>query len=886
MLLEREGAVQDFIGIAQQAAVSGKVLLISSEAGIGKTSLLEYIKMSNEIESKIVWSGCDPLFTPQPYAPFTEIARSVSTSLLTLLESNDSATKIANKIASALYSSLEELTHPIVLVIEDLHWADHATLDLLKFLVRRISFVKCMLCLTYREDEVTLEHPFRSVLSLCPSAHTSRIQLLPLSLRAVETLVKDTQHNAVDLHKITAGNPFFINEVLASKTNENEKIPSSIRDAIGARLANLTEAQRGLLLTLSLIPYGIPVTLVEHLFGDHGERYAIDCVARKLLQFDAQGELRFRHELARLAVLSCLSLNQQKRKHLEILRGLEELKLTANLAWLAHHSEGGLDAANVLKYSPLAATRAANLGAHKEAASYYEKALKFVEYADAELAATLHESWAYEVSITTHINASVIEARRLAITLWRALGRFDKIGENLRSLSRLYWYQGQADRAEQYANEAIRTFEQIPASSELAMAYSMRSQLDMLNDRTQDAVKWGHKALALEQTFNNPLVKVHALTNIGSALLMSGNASGEAMLNESLILAEEQGLHEEAARVYTNYSDYCVRFKKLALADQLTHKGIQYDISHDLDSWTYYLVGIQAQLRLEQGRLIDAETIAAGVQKLENQTVLMKLPALNVLARVRARMSMPDADGLLQKALNQALVIDEFQYIIPARLAIIEYSWIIRDFQQAKKQAELLTELAESVLNEWQLGELMLWCLRMDLSFSQLNTNAILNRTIPTPYSFELAGNTHEAFASWQALAMPFNAALSLLQSTGIERSGAFLRAFTMFESMHAKAFLYYVKETAKQEGFGELLPKLRRGPYAKTRQHPVGLTAKEQHVLKQLITGASNHDIANALSRSQRTVENHVSSILSKLNVDNRIEAVLRVANEPWLIV
>lgn len=885
MLLEREDAVKDFINIAQESTLSGKVLLISSEAGIGKTSLLEHMRTHGEIESKMLWSGCDPLFTPQPYAPFTEIALSLSTTLLTLLESNNSPIKMANKIAATLYASLEEMPKPIILVIEDVHWADHATLDLLKFLVRRISFVKCLLCLTYREDEVSIEHPFSSVLSLCPSAHTSRIQLQPLSLSAVENLVKNSQHKALDLHKITAGNPFFITEILASKATEDKKIPSSIRDAIGARIANLSEAERNLLLTLSLIPYGIPVRLIEHLFGEQGEMCAMACVARKLLQLDAQGEFRFRHELARLAVLDCLSLNQQKRKHIEILRSLEELNLTTNLAWLAHHSEGALDASNVLKYSPLAATQAANLGAHKEAASYYEKALKFVEYADTELAATLHENWAYEVSITTHMNASVIEARRLAITLWRALDRFDKIGENLRSLSRLFWYQGQADRAEQYANEAISTFERMPASAELAMAYSMRSQLDMLNDRTEDAVMWGEKALKLEEKFNSPLVRVHALTNIGSALLMSGNAAGEAMLNESLALSEEQGLHEEAARVYTNYSDYCVRFKRLALADQLTHKGIQFDISHDLDSWTYYLVGIQAQLRLEQGRLVDAETIAAGVQKLDNQTVLMKLPALIVLAKVRARMAMQDADSLLETALSQALAIDEFQYIIPTRLSIIEYAWLNNDLHQAKKHIEALIELAPCILNKWQLGELLVWCSRLGLSYTALSDLAISSHKTPTPYAQELVGNIEAAYDSWQALGIPFDAALALLQTNNTKRTKAFIKAYSMLEAMNAKAVLIFIKEQAKTEGFEDQLPKLRRGPYTKTRQHPVGLTAKEQQVMALLITGATNQDIAKTLSRSQRTIENHVSSILSKLNVESRIEAMLRVQNEPWLV-
>jgi len=901
MLLERESAIQEFIKTADSSEHSGKVLLVSGEAGIGKTALLEHMRNIMDSRTNIIWSGSDPLLTPQPYAPFHDIAHSLSKPLLELLESSATPSKISHKIASTLYASLENLSEPTVLVIEDVHWADHASLDLLKFLVRRISFVKCMLCLTYRDDEITFEHPLSSVLSLAPSAHTNRIQLKALSIEALENLVKNTWYNAQDLYKITSGNPFFVSELLASNSKNDTNIPSSICAAIGARLANLAEDERHLLLTLSLIPYSIPVRLIDQLFKHstktQGETLAMACVARKLLQCDMLGEFRFRHELVRLAALSCLSVHQQKRMHTQILTSLETLNINANLAWLTHHAQGALDATSVLKYAPLAAANAANLGAHKEAASYFEKALKFVEYADTELAASLHENWAYEVSLTSHMQAPVIEARRAAITLWRALGRHDKIGENLRSLSRLYWYQGQSERAEHYANEAIKLFEQMPASSELAMAYSMRSQLDMLNDRTQQAVLWGEKALALEQQFNNALVKVHALTNIGTALLMNGDGAGEEMLKKSLAIAQDHGMHEEAARVYTNYSDYCVRFKRLDLAESLSSKGIQFDTSHDLDSWTYYLVGIQAQLRLEQGRLVDAETIASGVQEIENQTLLMKLPALIVLARARARMGMQNADELLQQALDSALIIDECQYIIPARFAIIEHAWLRRNFHQARPHIQELLRSIANELNPWQLGELAAWISRIP----NMPTVALSYQELPVPYQLELAGESQAAYEAWQALGMPFNAAIALLSTSSMmtksnrencltstltkQRQSAFIQAFPIFESMQAKAVIIWMKQQAKEEGFEDLLPKIRRGPYAKSRQHPVGLTSKEQAVIKLLVTGASNQDIARALSRSQRTIENHVSSILSKLNVESRIEAMLRVQNEPWLL-
>ncbi|MDO6709748.1 AAA family ATPase [Aliiglaciecola sp. 2_MG-2023] len=879
MFLEREAAIDKISNSISQIAQSGKILLLSGEAGIGKTTLLEHVRSHADSTVDIYWSGCDPLFTPRPYAPIYDFAQLLSPTLLTQLENG----AVPNLIYSSFFQAISQLGKPTILVIEDVHWADHASLDLIKYIVRRISFLPCLLCLSYRVDEVTQNHPLSSVLSLVPSAHTVRVHLEQLSQDAVAKLSKDSGYDPDALHKITGGNPFFIAELLANNGYNNHTIPASIREAVSSRVQLLGRNERELLQVLSLIPYSIPAVLIGKLFDENGESFAMACVARKLLVCDQQSIFRFKHELVRLAILENQSPPQIKLTHKRIIECLETLSLGTNLAWLVHHAEGALDAERVLKYAPNAATKAAELGAHKEAASFYSKALSFVEYAEPELAASLHENWAYEVSLTTHMQQTVIDARRHAISLWRALDRQDKVGENLRSLSRLYWYQGHAEKAEQYANQAIKTFESIPASSELAMAYSLRSQLDMLNDRTDDAIHWGNKALELAEQFSNPTVKAHALNNIGTALLMHGDATGEDKLRQSLAISEQHGFHEDVARVYTNFSDYCIRFKKLDLAETMTQKGIQYDIAHDLDSWTYYLVGLQAQLRQEQGRLIDAQTIAAGVQSIQNQTLLMKLPALIVLARVNLRLGVANSHELLNQALKDAQSTNENQYIIPARLGLIEYQWLNADnttcIEEAKKHIDWLNELPPGVLNQWQSGELFFWSKLLQYEIPNVRQDSISK-----PYQLQLAGNDEAAYSAWQTLGMPFNAAICLLSIQGQRRQSSFVNAWQLFEKMQAKALQQKVRNIAASEGFADILPKLRRGPYSKTRKHPIGLTNKEQQVLKLLVTGASNLEIANTLSRSYRTIENHVSSILSKLNVENRVEAMLRVQNEPWL--
>lgn len=884
MLLEREAAIDIFTNALEASKRAGKVLLLSGEAGMGKTTLLEHMREASKETFCVHWSGCDPLFTPRPFAPIHDFARQFAPELFPLLNSNDKTAKTASQIILAFFNRLERLDKPTLLIIEDVHWADNATLDILQYVVRRISVVPCLLCLSYRDDEVTIEHPFSTVINLVPSAHARRIELKPLSLKSVKSLAKGKHTNPEKLFEISSGNPFFISEILAADEQAKQYVPSSVRDAVGARLTTLNEQERSLLNTLCFIPYSIPVELINHLFPENNQGALETCLSRKFLNTDITGECRFNHELSRLAILSMVPIHIQKQMHANILAAIEALKLTDNLAWLVHHAELALDHAKVLEYAPEAALQAAKLGAHKEAASYYSKAITYIEYADTELAAKLYESWAYEAGLTIQTDTSVIDARRTAITLYRALGKKEKVAENLRYLSRLYWYQGHSERAEQLANQAISEFEQLPASSELAMAYSMRSQLDMLNDRTQSAIFWGQKALATEKQFPNPMVRVHALTNVGSALVMHGDASGEQLLQESLHLSIEHGIHEEAARVYTNYSDYCVRFKLLEKAEQMTTQGIQFDIAHELDSWTYYLVGLQAQLRLEQGRLIDAETIAKGVKALKNQTVLMQLPSLIVLAKAQLRMGVEDFVDNLQEALKNASAINEYQYLVPIHFAFVELAWLSDDKTSAREAINLLSKIAEDVLNTWQLGELIAWHQRLDMNIINQENQLLLYERASKPYQLEFAGNYAKAAEHWLSIGMPYHAALAYMQVSDDTIDECLQKAIDLLEPIHAHAALKKLRKLAGYRGVNDSLSKAKRGPYSKTRQHPAQLTSKEQHVLKLLVTGASNQEIASAMSRSQRTIENHVSSILSKLSVNNRIEVMLRVQNEPWL--
>lgn len=238
-LVEREQQLQSLADAwAQVNAGAGRIVLVSGEAGIGKTALIERFVAEEGDAAHILRGGCDDLFTPQPLGPFIEIAvQSGQPRLQQLLASTGG--RLA--FSAALFHQLQQEPAPVMVILEDLHWADEATLDVLKYLGRRIQHLRALLLVSYRNDEVSRNHPLRSLLGDLPASLTVRLALPQLSPAAVAQLARQAERRPEELYRVTGGNPFFVTEVLAGPA---EGIPPSAREAI--RLAQEP--------TISLIP--------------------------------------------------------------------------------------------------------------------------------------------------------------------------------------------------------------------------------------------------------------------------------------------------------------------------------------------------------------------------------------------------------------------------------------------------------------------------------------------------------------------------------------------------------------------------------------------------------------------------------------------------------
>lgn len=874
ILIERDKPLAALSALAAGVAGGrGHVALVSGEAGIGKSSLIRRLVSTLPAGWRTALGGCDALFTPRPLGPVEDAAHVFGPGFEALMREGADRTKLFN----ALLAALDDAQGPVLLVWEDLHWADFATLDLLRFLGRRIALLPVLLVITFRDNETGPDHPLSKALSELPASSLTQIALAPLTPRAVSLIARDAGLPGDWLFEKTGGNPFQVGEMLAALPAEGAGYPASVREAVTARQARLGSDARGLLEQISVIPAAVSPQLVRALLPADADRLMAELTGEGILQASPSGDLRFRHEIARLATLDRIPAARRRVHHARILEALKGLDPGAHLDQMVHHAAGALDGGAVLAIAPEAAARAAASGAHREAAAHRGTALKFVDEAGPELAATLYEQWAYEAALAARIDDEVLDARRHAITLWRLLDRPEKVGENLRWLSRLHWYRGEAPEAARLADQAIRVLENMPPSAEQAMAYSLRSQLHMLNDQMDDAVAWGERALALEAQFPNPEIRAHALNNIGTAMVFRGRTEGEAMLEESLAVSLANGLHEQAARAYTNLSEYAVEFRRFDLAEKVLSHGIAFDSEHDLDSWTYYLSGRQALLRLEQGRLKDAETISAGVLARDDLTLVMRLPALHVLARARMRMGVPDAASLLDRAFSDALATDELQHVVPARLSLIEYAWLSGNLAAGQEHLDALMLLSADDRHPWNMGERAVWAARYGRGADDLRLN-----DLPEPFRRELDGDFEGAAAAWEALSMPYAAALARLQGDVAATLPAGVREL---EHIGALAAAAWGRRRAAQLGLSRALPRSRRGAYSAARDHPLGLTRREQDVLALIVQGFSNREISEALNRSPRTVEHHVSSVLAKLNAQNRMGVMLRVQKEPWLL-
>jgi DNA-binding CsgD family transcriptional regulator/tetratricopeptide (TPR) repeat protein len=836
--LEREVAIERIMDVITSAERrGGSVVAIEGPAGIGKSTLLRYVL--DEAGRSAVVGICDDLTIPQTLGPFEDMAR----------DSKDFAAALDMGIQvfrRFLVESLVGESAP-VLAIEDLHWADQSTIDALAHVGRRIERATAPVIVTFRSG-LTQENPVTRLLGQIPSGRLTRITLSELSRSAVNRLAEGSGRDADQLYELTGGNPFLVTELLAT----DDSLPDTITDSVAARIAALPESATEAAELLAVVPGEIDWEIMESLLGPDSTALA-DLELEDLATSRPNG-VSFRHELLRRAVAEKLTVSRARELHRRVLDAC--LLHDASPSHIAHHAEGAGDVATLLRFSRLAAETAAEAGAHTEALRHVEIILDHLDDMGPRERADVWDLAAQEYWLNQRTQESY-QASQTAASLWEESGDPIRQGSSLNHASRAEWILARPERAASLLDQAVAVLETAPPSTELALAYIGKGQQLGLSSRIHEALSALNQAVELADTSGDPLV-IGMAHSAREPWRMALGEEEESRADGDLALGifRDRHAHDELSVLYGNRIAGAINTLMLGHVDDDLRDAAAFAEGIDSLNLEIMLAGQTCRLHLHRAEwgtaAEDAEKVLRTVE-----TGVRRCSAVTVMSLLKGRMGDPEALDHLEEAIRLAETSNDIQRLGPAGAAAAELTWL--GMTNELSFLDRVWRLARrSGFVRWS-SEIAVWLRRLGVEVTPPDAG-------PSPLRHELNGDHAEAAAVWKQLRFPYEACVSLTFS---DDPHLMAEAARTMEDLGAAASRDRVRQMLRDRGIS-----LGRGRSRSTRDNPAGLTRRQMEVLELLAQDLTNAEIADRLFISPKTVDHHVSAILTRMGVATRSQA------------
>jgi tetratricopeptide (TPR) repeat protein len=724
----------------------------------------------------------------------------------------------------ALLRQLGDLQTLTVIAIEDVHWADEATLDLLSYLGRRIQHLRVLLLITYREEALVANDPLRLTLGASASQRaTRRLSVPTLSTAGVATLARGTGIDSTELHRLTAGNPFFVTEVLQAGS---EALPVSVRDAVLARTRTLSIPARDALEVAALVGSRMHAELLVSLLNDPA---IIDELISQDLLIKDGNDLRFRHEIARVAIEAAVPPYRKAAIHTKIMDALLSSGSDDD-ARLAFHAEGAGNAELVLAHAPGAGRRAAELGARREAAAQYERALRFVPETDLRSRAELLDSLAQQLDFVDR-HEDLLAACSAAVALWHELGDSQRECDSLLRLSGNLWWLCRGADSKQAVNALVKLPKPLGPSPQLAKAYNALAARRASSGGYEESRALLRQAREMSEQLGLGGEVISDSLAIEAQVVHAMGNDWTLPMRTALEAALSGGHEYQVGGVFaTLYWMLCgdLRYEE---GEQIYDQAMAYCDVHDIGTSANCLLAERAGVFEKLGRW--DECVAITHKMLEEQSVspANRTQPLCYQAKVMARRAQDGYWAHLDEAMDLAVGLDEPEWRSFVGLARVEAYWLEGRLDAARAELDRVRNASAGVVvlsRSW----IALWTRRL---------TGIAEPIDLEPFASQVAGDGAHAAELWERLGYRYEAALALLDT---KDEDLLRESLARLSDLGAAAAMQLVRRTMRDLG----IRSIPVGARTTTRAHPQGLTRREQEILQRLSEGESNEEIAGSL--------------------------------------